>query len=182
MKKSFVALSLATLMSLGAVEFVIDQAHSSVDFKTKHLLVSNVSGSFNDFGGKIDIDVEKKTFKTFEGEIAIQSVDTKNNSRDNHLRSPDFFDVKSYPKGFFKMQKQEGDKLYGDLTLRGVTKPVVFEISMSDIVKHPKSQRDVIAVEISGEINRKDFGIGESTPDAVVSDKIKISINLELNK
>lgn len=182
MKKSLATLSLATLMSLGAVEFVIDKDHSSVDFKTKHLLVSNVSGSFESFSGKIDLDVASKTLKVFEGEIMINSVNTKNDGRDNHLKSQDFFDASAYPKGYFKMQKQEGDKLYGTLTLRGVSKPVVFDVSVSDMVKNPKSKKDVVALEIEGDIKRKDFGIGSSIPAGVVSDKIKISINLELNK
>lgn len=182
MKKSFIALSLATLMSLGAVEFVIDQAHSSVDFKTKHLLVSNVNGSFEQFSGKIDLDVASKTLKVFEGEILMSSINTKSDGRDKDVKSSSFFDVANYPKGYFKMQKQEGNKLYGDLTLRGVTKPVVFEVSISDMVKHPKTKKDVVGVQLEGAINRKDFNIGSKVPDAVVSDAIKISINLELNK
>lgn len=182
MKKSFVALSLATLMSLGAVEFVIDKAHSSVEFKTKHLLVSNVNGNFDQFDGKVDLDVSSKTLKVFEGEIEMSSIDTKSDGRDKDVRSASFFDVAKYPKGYFKMTKQEGNKLYGDLTLRGVTKPVVFDVSVSDMVKHPKTQKDVVAVQLEGAINRKDFNIGSKVPDAVVSDTIKISINLELNK
>lgn len=175
-------MSLATLVSLGAVEFWIDKVHSSVDFKTKHLLVSNVNGSFEQFSGKIDIDVASKTLKVFEGEILMDSINTKSEGRDKDVKSASFFDVAKYPKGYFKMQKQEGDKLYGTLTLRGVSKPVVFDVSVSDMVKHPKTQKDVIAVQVEGAINRKDFGIGSKVPDAVVSDTIKISINLELNK
>lgn len=182
MKKSFVALSLATLMSLGAVEFVIDKAHSSVEFKTKHLLVSNVNGNFDQFEGKVDLDVSSKMLKVFEGEIEMSSIDTKSDGRDKDVRSASFFDVAKYPKGYFKMTKQEGNKLYGDLTLRGVTKPVAFDVSVSDMVKHPKTQKDVVAVQLEGAINRKDFNIGSKVPDAVVSDTIKISINLELNK
>lgn len=182
MKKSFIALSLATLMSLGAVEFVIDKAHSSVEFKTKHLLISNVNGSFDQFDGKIDIDLASKTLNVFEGEIVMSSIDTKSEGRDKDVRSASFFDVAKYPKGYFKMQKQEGDKLYGILTLRGVSKSVVFDVSVSDMVKHPKTKKDVVGVQIEGKINRKDFGIGSSVPNAVVSEEIKVYINLELNK
>lgn len=181
MKKSLVAVSLATLVSLGAVEFWIDKVHSSVDFKTKHLLVSNVSGSFEQFSGKIDIDITNKILKVFEGQIVVKSINTKNDGRDDHLRSPDFFDATKYPTGYFKMQKQEGNKLYGVLTLKGVSKSVVFDVSISDVVKHPKTKKDVVALEIGGEIKRKDFGIGSGVSDAVVGDTIKISINLELN-
>lgn len=182
MKKSFVALSLATLMSLGAVEFVIDKVHSSVDFSARHLLVSNVNGSFENFSGKVDVDVAKKILNVFEGEITMASINTKSDGRDKDVKSEGFFDVAKYPKGYFKMQKQGGNKLYGTLTLRGISKPVVFDVSVSDMVKHPKTQKDVVAVLVEGSINRKDFNIGSNVPNAVVGDTIKISINLELNK
>lgn len=182
MKKSFVALSVVAMISLGAVEFGIDKIHSSVDFKTKHLLVSNVSGTFENFSGKVDVDVEKRMLTALEGEIQMASVNTKSDGRDKDVRGVGFFDVAKYPQGYLKMQKQEGNKLYGILTLKGVSKPVVFDVEVSGMVKHPKSKKDVVGVQIEGKINRKDFGIGSSVPDAVVSDEIKISINLELNK
>lgn len=182
MRKAFLAFSLVGLVGLGAVEFDIDKVHSSIDFKTKHLLVSNVSGDFERYNGKVDVDLESKTLKVFEGEIYMESVNTKSAGRDKDVRGVGFFDVAKYPMGYFKMQKQEGDKLYGVLTLKGVSKPVVFGVEVSDMVKHPKTKKDVVGVQIEGKINRKDFGIGSNVPNAVVSDEIKININLELNK
>lgn len=182
MKKTFLALSLVGLIGMNAVEFQIDKVHSSVEFNTKHLLVSNVNGVFEQFDGKVDVDLKTKKLNMLEGEVAMASIDTKNVGRDDDVRSNAFFNAASFPKGYFKMEKQEGSKLYGVLTLKGVSKPVVFDIEVSDMVKHPKTKKDVVGVQIEGSINRKDFGIGENVPNAVISDKIKISINLELNK
>ncbi|RDU69112.1 polyisoprenoid-binding protein [Helicobacter cholecystus] len=182
MKKTFLAFSLVGLIGLNAVEFEIDKVHSSVEFKTKHLLVSNVNGAFEKFDGKIDVDLQNKKLNVFEGEIAIDSINTKNSGRDTDVKGDGFFNSASFPKGYFKMEKQVDNKLYGVLTLKGVSKPVVFDVEISDMVKHPKTQKDVVGIQIEGNINRKDFGIGEKVPDAVVSNKILININLELNK
>ncbi|HIY43821.1 YceI family protein [uncultured Helicobacter sp.] len=182
MRKAFLAFSLVGLVGLGAVEFDIDKVHSSIDFQTKHLLVSKVNGVFEDFSGKIDVNLKEKKLNFLEGEISMDSIDTKSEGRDKDVRGSGFFDVAQFPKGYLKMQKQEGDKFYGILTLKGVSKPVVFDIEVSDMVKHPKTKKDVVGVQIEGKINRKDFGIGSNVPNAVVSDEIKININLELNK
>lgn len=182
MKKVFVAAGLAFAMSLGAVEFAVDAVHSKIEFKTKHLLVTNVGGDFKDFDGKLDIDLGKKKINSLEGQIIINSVNTGNQERDHHLRSASFFDAEKNPKGYLKMTRQEGDKLYGILTLNGISKEVIFNLALSDVVIHPQTKSEVMAVELEGKVNRKDFKIGMDTPNAVVGDEVKISINLELNK
>ncbi|WP_027326833.1 YceI family protein [Helicobacter pametensis] len=180
MKKTLIAAGLALALSLGAGEYKVDPAHSSVEFKVKHLLVSNVGGSFKNFDGKIDLDPKSKKINFLEGEINIGSINTENQKRDDHLRSPDFFDAQKNPKGHFKMTQQDGDKIYGILTLNGVSKEVEFGIDISDAIIHPKTKKNIVGLELEGEIKRKDFGIGANTPDSIVSDKVKISINLEL--
>lgn len=182
MKKFFVATGLALAINLGAVEFIVDSVHSNVEFKTKHLLVTNVSGNFKDFDGKLDVDLKKKKINSLEGQITINSVNTGNQERDEHLRSPSFFDAEKNPKGYLKMTRQEGNKLYGILTLNGVSKEIVLDLALSDIVIHPKTKSKIMAIELEGKVNRKDFKIGMDTPDAIVGDEVKISINLELNK
>lgn len=182
MKKIFVATGLAFALSLGAVEFAVDAVHSKIEFKTKHLLVSNVGGDFKDFDGKLDVDLGKKKINSLEGQIIIDSVNTGNQDRDNHLKSASFFDADKNPKGYLKMTRQEGDKLHGILTLNGISREVVFNVALSDVIIHPKTKAEVMAVELEGKINRKDFKIGMDTSNAVVSDEVKISINLELNK
>lgn len=166
--------------NLGADEYKIDAAHSNIGFKVKHLLVSTVGGNFKNFNGKIDLDPANKKINFFEGEIAVDSINTDNEKRDDHLKSPDFFDVKKNPKGYFKMTKQEGDKLYGILTFGSVSREVVFDAEMSDVVVHPKTKKNVTALELEGKINRKDFNIGSGVPNTVVGDEVKIIINLEL--
>lgn len=180
MKKVLVMAGLILALNLGADEYKIDAAHSSVGFKVKHLLVSTVGGKFKDFNGKIDLDPANKKINFFEGEIAIDSVDTDNQKRDDHLKSPDFFDAKKNPKGYFKMTKQEEDKLYGILTFGSVSREVVFDVDISDIIVHPKTKKNTAAIDLEGKINRKDFEIGSGVPNTVVGDEVKITINLEL--
>lgn len=182
MKKSFIAAGLAFALSLGAVEFGVDQVHSKVEFKTKHLLVSNVGGDFKNFDGKFDIDVNRKTINVLEGEVSIDSIDTGNQERDEHLRSASFFNASKNPKGYLKMTHHEADKLYATLTLNGVTQEVVFDLVLTDPVVHPMKKIQVVGIELTGSVNRKDFKIGVDTPSAIVGDEVKIAINLELNK
>ena len=182
MKKTLSIVAIASLLSLGAVEFKFDPTHSSVDFKVKHLLVSNVGGSFKKFDGHFDIDSKSKKINTLEGTIEISSIDTGNAKRDEHLLGSDFFDVSKNPKGYFKMTKQDKDKIYGTLTLAGVSKEVVFDMKMSDPIIHPKTKKEVVGLELEGKINRKDFAIGKSFLDSTISDEIRISINFELLK
>lgn len=182
MKKTLSIVALSSLLGLGAVEFKLDPSHSSVDFKIKHLLVSNVGGSFKKFDGRFDIDSKSKKINTLEGTIEISSIDTGNAKRDEHLLSADFFNASKNPEGHFKMSKQEGNKLYGVLTLSGVSKEIVFDMEMSDAIIHPRTQKEVIGLELRGKINRKDFGIGKSFLDSTVGDQVIITINLELSK
>ncbi|ANV97780.1 hypothetical protein BBW65_02720 [Helicobacter enhydrae] len=182
MRKIFLTLGLASTLLLLSDELKIDTTHSSVAFSTKHLLVSNVKGDFKQFAGKIDFDWQSKMLKKLEGEIDIASIDTNNQKRDDHLRSADFFDVAKNPKAYFKMTKQSGNQIFGTLTLAGVSKDVVFQIEMSDTATHPKTKKKIIGFEITGEINRKDFGIGKNVLDSMIKDKIKIIINLEASQ
>lgn len=180
MKRFVFALGLAFVLGVNASEFKIDTAHSSIEFKVKHLLVSNVGGSFKKFDGKIDLDPQDKRINFMEGEIEVASINTDNQKRDEHLKSPDFFNASKNPKAHFKMTKHDGDKLYGILTLNGISKEIELDLQMSDMIVHPKTKKDVIALELEGKINRKDFGIGVSTPSSVVGDEVKMIINFEM--
>ncbi|PAF47112.1 hypothetical protein BKH46_05220 [Helicobacter sp. 12S02634-8] len=180
-------LSVATLIAFSlspmlAKNFTIDTAHSSVGFEVEHMLLSKVSGEFNTFSGTLDIDPKTKKINKLEGEISISSVDTKNSKRDAHLKADDFFDMAKFQKATFKMTKQEGDKLYGNLTIRGVSKPVVWEVDVKGPVTNPMTKKEMMALEISGEINRKDFQVGTSTPNAIVSDKVEVKIQIEASE
>ncbi|WP_104697439.1 MULTISPECIES: YceI family protein [unclassified Helicobacter] len=175
---------LLALFFIGSVGFAkpytIDFTHSSVGFEVKHLGLSKVSGDFGTFTGNIDIDPQTKKINKFEGEVDISSISTKNKKRDEHLTSNDFFDSKKFNKGYFVMTKHEGNKIYGDLTFKGIKKPVVFDVEVSGPAISPLNKKEVMALDIQGVILRKDFDIGTGIGDMIVSNESKVSIQLEI--
>lgn len=166
----------------GADELVIDTKHSHVTFKIKHLMISNVNGEFRKFDGDLFFDIKTKRFTKFTGEIDATSIDTGIEKRDNHLRSPDFFDVKKYPTINFVMTKTDGDNIYGDLTIHGVTKEVKLAVEeISGPIKDLRGETRYAFV-LEGKINRKDFGLtwnkALEAGGVVVGDKVKITLEL----
>ena len=185
------AVALASPLAAQASTWVIDQAHSEVGFKVKHLMVSNVRGRFTKFEGTLDLD-EKNTAKSkVHVEVEVASIDTGNQKRDNHLRSPDFFDVGKYPTMTFKStrvrQTSPGTlKVDGKLTLHGVTKAVVLTVEgPTPSVKGPygNTKRGVSATTT---ISRKAFGLKwnqlTEAGGVVVGDQVTINLEIELNK
>lgn len=168
----------------------IDPAHSEVNFKVKHLVVSTVSGRFSTFDATID--AEREDFSdakiTFEADVA--SIDTKNAQRDEHLKSPDFFDAASHPKMSFVSTSVEKLSDYelvvrGNLAMRGVTREVALEVSYNGTVSG-FGGGPVAGFEIRTRLNRFDFGLQWSavteTGGIVVSNEVKIEILAEFNK
>jgi len=172
-----------------AAVYDIDGAHSSATFKVKHLAISTVSGGFGKVSGKVTWDPADPTKSVVDATIDTSSIDTQNAGRDEHLKSPDFFDVATHPTITFKSTKVEpaGDgrlKVTGDLTLRGVTKPVVLDVEGPVTpIKDPRGNMKTGATATT-KINRQDFGVSWSkTLDGgglVVSDDVWITIELEL--
>lgn len=165
----------------------IDPTHSQVVFAVKHMMVSTVRGHFTIFGGKLEIDEAHPENSWVEAEVEVQSIDTRDANRDNHLRSADFFDVASYPTLVFKSKKVEvsGDNEYrvlGDMTLHGVTREVPFTVEYLGQVKDPYGKQRA-GLNAKASINRKDFGLAWNplleTGGAVVGDKVMIEIDLE---
>lgn len=178
-----VAVAMALSLSMAnAKNFNIDQSHSSVGFEVKHLLLSKVNGEFNNFSGVLDIDPTTKKINKLEGQVIINSIDTKNKKRDDHLNSADFFNSSKIQTGTFVMTKQDDEKIHGNLTLNGVTKPVEWEIEINGPISHPMTKKQLMALDIEGKINRKDFNIGNSFANSVVSDEIKVSIQIEASE
>jgi len=167
----------------------IDTAHSSATFKVKHLSISTVSGGFGKVAGKVTWDQADLTKSSVEATIDATTIDTQNGGRDEHLKSPDFFDVATHPTITFKSTKVEAAgegrlKVTGDLTLRGVTKPVVLDVEGPVApIKDPRGNMKTGATATT-KINRQDFGVSWSkTLDGgglVVSDDVWITIELEL--
>jgi polyisoprenoid-binding protein YceI len=168
----------------------IDQSHSEVKFKVKHLVISTVSGHFNDFNATIEGKKEDFTDSTIRFEAAVDSIDTKNAQRDGHLKSADFFDAAGHPKLTFVSKtvnkKDENEyKVTGDLTIRGTKKEVTLDVTYNGAVKGFGGV-DVIGFEITGKVNRQDFGLSwnalTEVGGVVVGDEVKLEIFAEFNK
>ncbi len=166
--------------------WTIDPAHSVVEFSVKHMVFATAKGRFSEFSGEINLDKDNVANSSVTVEIAAASVDTRDAKRDEHLRSADFFDVETYPLLTFTSTRVEakGDDLRveGDLTIRGVTKPVVLEAEFNGQGTNPWGQQ-VISYSASTKINRKDYGLNWNAAlesgGVLVSDEVKISIEIE---
>ena len=170
--------------------YEIDASHSSVQFSVRHMMISNVHGGFPKLSGKVVGDPANPTATTVEATIEAASVDTRNEKRDEHLRGADFLDVAKFPAIAFKSTKVEkaGEswKLHGDLTLHGVTKPVVLDVTnVTAPMKDPWGNTRVGATATT-KINRRDYGIVfNKTLDGggvLVGDEISITIDVEVMK
>ena len=168
----------------------IDLAHSEVNFSVRHMMISKVRGTFETFSGTVNFDEVNPTNTTIDIRIESASIDTREKQRDEHLRSPDFFNVGEFPALTFKSTKVESadsqdGKLYGELTIRGVSKPVVLDVEYAGQAKSPWGN---VSAGFSAKtvINREDWGLtwnqALETGGILVGNKIKIEIELELIK
>lgn len=163
-----------------------DPAHSRLGFTVKHLTISEIDGRFAKFDVTVTTNGTDYTNAKVELNADISSIDTDVDMRDDHLRSPDFFDAANFPTlkfvstSFEKLTDNMG-LLKGNLTLKGVTKPVVLNVSYWGTVTNPMNKQETAGFKITGDINRKDFGIGDSFPESVVSETIKITANVEFS-
>jgi len=170
--------------------WVIDPAHSEIQFSAKHLMISTVRGRFNAFTGTIDADENNPRAAKVDVQIDASSLVTGEERRDTHLRSPDFLDVEKYPYLTFKSTRVEridetNGKLYGDLTIRDVTKPVVLDVEYAGQAKTPWGTLSA-GFNAQTKINRKDWdlnwNVALETGGWLVGDTITINIELELVK
>lgn len=167
----------------------IDPDHSSADFSVKHLMVSTVTGSIQGIKGKVELDEKKPTASIIDVTLDPSTINTRNQKRDEHLKSPDFLDVKKYPTIHFastKIVKAGKDwKVTGDLTIHGVTKPATLKAKVTDPVQSPFGST-VRGVEATTTIKRSVYGMTwNKTLEAggiLVGDDIDITIHLELQK
>ncbi len=168
----------------------IDPAHSEINFKVKHLLVSTVRGSFDKFDATINTKSEDFSDAIIKFEADTNSINTNNEQRDAHLKSPDFFDAQNHPKMIFESTsvKKISDfelQVKGNLTIRGVTKEVTLDVIYNGIVSGFGGST-VAGFEVSGKINRFDFGLQwnalTEAGGVVVSNEVKIEILAEFNK
>ena len=185
MKKTLFTLAfLTTLMVAAQSTWKSDGAHSKVGFAITHLMISEVEGHFSEF------DITATATDTFDDaefsvDIKTVSIDTDNDRRDDHLRSPDFFDAEKYPSITFKSNRFEktGDKTFkltGDLTMHGVTKTVSLEGKVNGIITDQRSQKLKAGLKLTWTINRLEFGVGGDT--ASLGDDVEMTINLEMSQ
>lgn len=163
----------------------VDPTHSEFTFKVKHMMISTVTGQFEKFDVTAENTGDDFTNGTVEVEVEIDSINTKNADRDTHLKSDDFFNAEQYPLLTFKSSHFDGEKLTGDLTIRNITQKVTLDVEFNGIAVDPYGQTKA-GFEITGEINRKDFGLKwdavTEAGNVVVSDKVKLAINIQLVK
>ncbi|HLS90190.1 MAG TPA: YceI family protein [Limnochordia bacterium] len=168
-------------------KWVVDPTHTNVEFVVRHMMISSVRGRFSQVEGVIEGDPDDLTTGRFEATIDAASIDTRQEDRDQHLRSADFFDVENHPKITFKSTSVEktGENQYkvtGDLTIRGTTRPVTLDVTYEGRGKDPWGN-ERIGLSAQGKINRKDFGLtwnaALETGGVLVSDEVRLEIHTE---
>lgn len=190
---SLAAFLLPLLVGMGAAHasaWEIDGVHSAANFSVRHMMVSNVRGDFSKLTGTLNIDDKDITKSSVEATIDVNSINTREPKRDAHLKGPDFFDAAQFPTLTFKSKKVESLgsgklKVTGDLTIHGVTKPVVFDVELSPEVKDPMGNLKRGATATT-KINRKDFGLSWNktleTGGVIIGEEVAITIDVELAK
>ncbi|SDG38493.1 Polyisoprenoid-binding protein YceI [Limimonas halophila] len=179
------ALAGATAAQAEPQTFKIDEAHSDIAFMITHFGYSDAIGEFTDFSGTFTIDKENPDNAAVNVTIQADSVDTQHDKRDEHIRSPDFLNVKEYPEITFTSTDVEktGEntaEITGELTLHGTTKPVTLDVTLNKLGEHPLPQYNGIltaGISARGTIERSDFGVSKYTP--AIGDEMELLIEIE---
>ena len=176
---------------MATTKWVLDPTHSEVEFKIKHMMISTVTGNFKKFDATVETEGEDFTTAKVKFTVEVDSIDTKNEQRDGHLKSVDFFDTANFPEFKFVATKYENVdndgsyEVYGDLTIRGITRNEKFDAEFGGVIKDPWGNTRA-GITITGKINRKDFGLTWSgateTGSLIVSEEVKIHVALEFVK
>ena len=173
---------MSTLSDLTPGTWNVDASHSEVGFAARHMMVSKVRGQFKDFAAVVTV-AQPFEQSTVEATVQLASIDTNSADRDVHMKSPDFFDVENNPAMTFKSTKVTNDSLEGDLTIKGITKPVNFDLDFGGISADPWGGTRA-GFEATAEINRKDFDLNWNVVveggGVLVGEKVKIALDVEL--
>jgi polyisoprenoid-binding protein YceI len=173
---------MSTLSDLKPGIWNVDASHSEVGFIARHLMVSKVRGQFKDFAAVVTV-AEPFDLSSVEATIQLASVDTNSTDRDTHLKSADFFDVENNPTLTFKSTKVTDSTLEGLLTIKGITKPVTFDLEFGGVSADPWGGTRA-GFEATTEINRKDFGLSWNVAveggGVLVGEKVKIALDIQL--
>ena len=175
---------MTSITELPAGTWNVDASHSELGFVARHLMVTKVRGQFKEFEGTVKVGDDLASSQV-TAVVQLASVDTGSADRDNHLRSADFFDVENNPTMSFTSTEVSEDALKGDLTIKGVTKPVEFDLAFNGLATDPWGNTKA-GFEASTEINRKDFGLEWNVAleggGVLVSEKVKINLDIQLVK
>jgi polyisoprenoid-binding protein YceI len=189
MKKMYalVAALLVVSASFAQSTWTVDKTHAKLGFGITHLLISEVEGSFKKFDATAVASKDDFADAVINLTAEVASINTEDEQRDNHLKSEDFFDAAKFSTLTFKstsFKKVDGKKykLEGDLTIHGVTKPVVLDVIFNGSAVHPYNKKTIAGFKVTGKIKRTDFGIGTKYPGAVLGEEVDINANLELVK
>ena len=185
------AATLVAAASAGAATWALDPPHTAVQFSIRHMMVSNVRGEFTKLTGSVEGDETKPTDAVIVMSIDPASINTRDAKRDDHLRGPDFFDVAKYPAITFKSKSIAAAgpgafKVTGDLTMHGVTKEIVLDVSdVTPAITDP-SGKTRAGARATTKLNRKDFGINWSKAmdngGLVVGDDVTVTVDVEAVK
>ena len=164
------------------VVWAADPAHSEISFKVKHMMISTVTGYFENFTATVESDGENFNNADIRVDIDVPSIRTKSEDRDTHLKSEDFFHADAFPKMTFRSTSFDGEKLTGELNIRGRSKEIHLDVVSNGIAVDPYGQTKA-GFEITGEIHRKEFGlmwdVVTEAGSIVVSDKVKLAIEVQ---
>jgi polyisoprenoid-binding protein YceI len=176
---------------MATTKWVLDPTHSEVEFKIKHMMISTVTGNFGKFDATVETEGEDFNTAKVTFTINVDSISTKNEQRDGHLKSVDFFDTANFPEIKFVATKYENVdndgsyEVYGDLTVRGITRNEKFDAEFGGVIKDPWGNTRA-GITITGKINRKQFGLTWSgateSGSLIVSEDVKIHVALEFVK
>lgn len=163
----------------------IDPTHSEISFKVKHMMISTVTGSFEDFDAHIESSDDSFKDAAFSFNAKVDSINTRNSDRDSHLKSDDFFNAEKFPQIKFQSKSFDGNSLTGDLTIKDITKEIELDVDFNGIAVDPYGQTKA-GFEAETTINRKDFNLSWSAVteagSIVVSDKVKLIANVQFVK
>ena len=170
------------------LKYEIDQQHTHLGFTAKHLAVSTVRGRFNKFEGGFESPDDDFTKARGEVKIEVNSLESRSDQRDTHLRSADFFDVEKYPYITYKLTSiepvdEENFRVYGELTVKDVTKPLELEATIEGRLPDPFGGKERVGVSARGQLNRKDWGLnwdGLAGTVPFASNTIKIEVDAEI--
>lgn len=161
-------------------EYVVDPSHTNVGFTVKHMMVSKVSGKFNKFSGEFEYDEKANKLKSVSGEIEVNSIDTANSDRDTHLKSDEILDAAKFGKITFKSTKVTNDAVYGDITIKGVTKNIKLAL------ENGGTAEGRAGFSMMGKIKRSEFGVTWNrvieAGGVAVSDEVTLNVDVEGKK